>query len=76
MSSNKHLNKIIIEYINFELKFKNELLNNTKDLKQNCNGHWFVRDGVVISDGFYKGDRVGIIGKIANRDNEWYIKPI
>jgi hypothetical protein len=76
MSFNKHLNKIITEYINFELKFRNELLNNTEQLGQKCDNFWSVRGGIIISDRFYKGDRIGLFAKIVNRDNKWYIKLI
>lgn len=67
---NKHLKKIIDEYIIHELKFKNELLDVTEQLIQNYNNNWYYYDNYAIcSESYNDGPRNDVIpkGKLSNQ---------
>lgn len=47
--SNKHLIKIVVEYISFNLIYENELLDKTKDLPKSLNlGDWYYYDKLAV----------------------------
>jgi hypothetical protein len=80
---NKHLQNIIKEYVNFELKFKNELLDNTKALLEKHYDNWYYYNKYVIcnEDYIYYGvlmysGQICLIFNyyyISRRKNKWSI---
>jgi hypothetical protein len=53
---NKHLKAIINNYINFELKFKNELLTITERLLEPFNNNWYYYENYIICSEKYGSD--------------------
>lgn len=54
---NKHLIKIISEYIYYPVKYHDELLIKTQDIKFSCDLIWFYKNIIVFSEDWYDTKR-------------------
>jgi hypothetical protein len=71
---NKYLRKIINEYIEYELKFKNELLNSTELIKYYVDCFWFYSNS-YCSSRFKMNAKTKIFSPFVN-DSRWNVNVI